>query len=307
MRHVALLTRQWPQPNQQQLNERCETRLLVRGTDLDGDFFRTLNRDVSILCSSFLDPVGDALLDALPGLKFIAHFGRWHAPIEPLRARGIRLADTGAAGAAEAADFALTQLFAAMRRTAQPLIEHGDFRTLDQGLAPSINGMTIGLAGFDATALALAARCRALGMPVRCWLPASNAHMRLPGSIERATSMLDLAAGCDAISLHGTAGDGPLVTADVLVACPLHSVIVNVTAAALVDGSALIEALSDYVIGGAALDVHSDSPVLTQCPNLLLTPRLATNTAPARTEMAARVVTNILAWLDDRPPPDELI
>jgi phosphoglycerate dehydrogenase-like enzyme len=300
VRAVALLTRQWPQPGHAALSALCETRMLMPGADLSGDFFRTFNRDVTILCSSFLDDLNEALIDALPALELIAHFGTWRHPTEPLRERGIRVTDTGAAGADEAADFALTQLLAIRRRLTQPLPETGAKRTLDQGLAPSVHGITVGLGGRDAVATALAVRCRALGMHVLDWAPDDCGP--LPG-VERLESIEVLAARCDAISLHGP-GDAPLLTADAIAQCRRDTVVINATDARLIDEVALIDALRDYRIAGAALDVCRDAASLTACPNTLLTPQLATNTPRARDAMAERVVANVSAYLAGSTPPN---
>lgn len=296
MREVIMLMRQWPQPDHETLNDLCETRLLMPGADLKDPFFRTFNQDVSILCSTFLDEIDEALLDNLPSLKLVAHFGRWHGSRAMLEARGIELVDTGDAGADEAADFALTQVLIARRRVGLPLIETGHKRTLDQGLGSSVQGIRLGLLGFDAVAGELAKRARALGMPVVAWTPGDQA---LPEGIERAASREDLAAQVDAVSVHADAwdADAPPVDDLFLNACGRETVLVNVTDAALVDEAALLHILKDYELGAAALDVVRDAALLEGCPNLIVTDRLATNTMLGRRAMAQRVIENVRGFL----------
>jgi glyoxylate reductase len=303
MRHVALLMRQWPQSRHAMLAQWCETRLLVPGAAIDDTFFRTFNQDVTILCSSFLDDVSDALIDALPGLSLVAHFGVWRGQAARLTERNIRLTDSGAAGADEAADFALTQLLAIRRRLTQPLLEAGSKRTLDQGLAESVADLRLGLVGVDAVAIELARRCNALGMTVRAWSPQQAG---VGTGIEFGATIEELAADCDALSVHGT-GDGPVMTAEVLTHCHPRTVIVSQSDPRLIDENALIAALEAYRMGGAALDVCHDEQRLVACPNTLVTPRLATNTMRARLAMAERVLANIRAFVDGEPLPDEVV
>jgi hydroxypyruvate reductase len=303
MRQVALLTRQWPQASHAILNELCETRMLMPGAELSGDFFRTFNSDVTILCTSFLDEISTELVDALPGLRLVAHVGTWRGPQAPFAERGLCVADSGPAAAGEAADFVLTQLLAACRRTTLPLPESGAKRTLDQGLARSVSGLKVGLAGYDAVAAELARRCRALDMQVQCWSLEADA---LPGWLPRTERLEWLASWCDVLSLHGASGEA-LVTPTLLAQCSRDAVLVNATDPRLIDEPALIEALHDYRLAAAALDVCGNEQALARCPNVLLTPQLATNTMTARQQLAERVIANIRAWLAGQPLPDQVI
>lgn len=299
-RQVALLTRQWPQAAHARLAERCETRLLMPDADVSSDFFRTFNEDVTILCSSFLDDVDAALLDALPALRLIAHLGTWRRPLTAFTSRGIRVADTGDAGAAEAADHALTLLLAAARGLNEPLPETGARRTLDQGLGYSAAGMSVGLLGVDAVAAELAQRCTALGMRVHYWSPDKAT---LPQPAVRAADPASLVHERGAVSLHGHAE----LDATLLAQCAPHTVVVNVAAPALLDETALAGALRDYTIGGAGLDVCADPARLAQCPRCIVTPQLATNTLAARIAMADRVVDNVRAFLEGAALPDPVL
>jgi hydroxypyruvate reductase len=303
MRQVVLLTRQWPQASHAVLNALCETRMLMPGAELSGDFFRTFNSDVTILCTSFLDEISLELVDALPGLRLVAHVGTWRGPQAPFAERGICIADSGPAAAGEAADFVLTQLLAACRRMTLPLPESGAKRTLDQGLGRSVSALKVGVAGYDAVAAELARRCRALDMQVQCWSPASEV---LPGWLHRAERLESLASWCDVLSLHGTSREA-LVTPALLAQCSRDTVIVNATDRRLIDEPALVEALQDYRLGAAALDVCTDEQALVRCPNVLLTPQLATHTMTARQQLAERVIANIRAWLAGQPLPDRVI
>jgi len=76
--------------------------------------------------------------------------------------------------------------------------------------------------------------------------------------------------------------------------------IINTARGGLIDDAALVKALKDGRVGGAALDVYDPEPlpadsVLRTAPNVLLTPHLAASTAEAQ----ARVATEIASALGD--------
>jgi D-3-phosphoglycerate dehydrogenase len=72
--------------------------------------------------------------------------------------------------------------------------------------------------------------------------------------------------------------------------------IVNTARGALIDDAALVKALADGRVGGAALDVYDPEPlpadsVLRTAPNLLLTPHLAASTAEAQTRVGIEIAS----------------
>jgi len=296
MRPVALLTRQWPQEAHKALSEHCETRFLMPATDLSAEFFRAFNKDVNILCTSFLDRVDPELIRSLSGLKLIAHFGRWPvSSVSPstVSSSGLIASDTGDAAAEEIADYALTLLLAVTRRMTQPLHTSEAQRTLDQELGFSLRGRTVGFLGFDASALELVKRLAALGIDsiYSAVKPDPDADAANLKYFDSPSTVLDIA---DAVSLHhGTYR----LDQNLLGHCRPDSVILNLTDPDLIDEPALAQALKDRRIAGAGLDVWRDTLLLQNCPNTLLTPRLATNTLRARLEMAYRVVENIKIFL----------
>jgi D-3-phosphoglycerate dehydrogenase len=74
--------------------------------------------------------------------------------------------------------------------------------------------------------------------------------------------------------------------------------IVNTARGALIDDAALVKALCDGRVAGAALDVYeaeplpADSPLRT-APNILLTPHLAASTAEAQTRVGIEIAAAI--------------
>ena len=85
------------------------------------------------------------------------------------------------------------------------------------------------------------------------------------------------------------------------------ALLVNVSRGAVIETSALIDALKSRKIGGAALDVFDVQPLpsndaLFDCPNLLLTPHTAGITATSGRAMAVGSAEEMLRILRGEQP-----
>jgi glyoxylate reductase len=85
--------------------------------------------------------------------------------------------------------------------------------------------------------------------------------------------------------------------------------LVNTSRGSVVDEGALIEALKDKVIAGAALDVYETEPVRADNPllsmeNVVLTPHIGSASVETRTAMAVIAAKNIVAALNGETPPN---
>ncbi|MCK7598459.1 D-2-hydroxyacid dehydrogenase [Microbulbifer sp. CAU 1566] len=118
-------------------------------------------------------------------------------------------------------------------------------------------------------------------------------------------SLPELLAESDVISLHCplTEQTDQLVNADFLGAMKKTAFLVNTARGGLVDEQALLAALKQGEIGGAALDVLSvepppaDHPLLANdIPNLIITPHNAWISRESRQRLLDGVVSNIVDW-----------
>ncbi|HEX2404140.1 MAG TPA: NAD(P)-dependent oxidoreductase, partial [Acidimicrobiia bacterium] len=86
------------------------------------------------------------------------------------------------------------------------------------------------------------------------------------------------------------------------------AILVNIARGPIVDTDALVEALANGVIAGAALDVTDPEPLppdhpLLQFTNCLVVPHIGSATVPARRAMASLAVANLVAYLRREPMP----
>lgn len=84
--------------------------------------------------------------------------------------------------------------------------------------------------------------------------------------------------------------------------------LVNTSRGPIVDETALVQALKNNVICGAALDVFENEPKLapglSECKNIVLTPHIASATEETRQRMAELAAKNIIEVLEGRTPPN---
>ncbi len=82
--------------------------------------------------------------------------------------------------------------------------------------------------------------------------------------------------------------------------------LINTSRGAVIDENALVKALQNKAIAGAALDVFEFEPKLApglkQLDNVVLTPHIASATIETRSAMAELAVDNLLAVLEGRKP-----
>ena len=86
------------------------------------------------------------------------------------------------------------------------------------------------------------------------------------------------------------------------------AILVNTARGPIVDQTALVDALHEGEIAGAALDVTDPEPLppgdpLLSAPNLIVAPHIGSATHTAREPMAELAVDNLLAALDGEPMP----
>jgi glyoxylate reductase len=116
----------------------------------------------------------------------------------------------------------------------------------------------------------------------------------------RWAGLTDLLAGSDFVSLHGalTSGTRHLIGEAELRAMKRTAYLINAARGPLVDEAALVRALREGWIAGAALDVYEHEPALAEgladLPNVVLAPHIASATVETRARMATIAATNAL-------------
>jgi phosphoglycerate dehydrogenase-like enzyme len=156
----------------------------------------------------------------------------------------------------------------------------------------------------------VARRARAVGMHVLIYDVAPDVAVAAEESGARPTTLEDLLAGSDFVSLHAPATPQTrgLIDARALAMMKSTAYLINTARGELIDEPALTAALRTGIIAGAALDVFAQEPPgpqnpLLDLPTVLATPHIAGVTARSAALMAKLSADNIIAVLRGQRPP----
>ncbi|MEY9486084.1 hydroxypyruvate reductase [Streptomyces calvus] len=262
-------------------------------------YLRDHGDTVTAAVTSARTGVGDALMDALPRLGAIVHFGVGHETTDVVRARarGIDVATTPDVLTDCVADLAVGGLIDSMRRlsAADRYVRAGGWTAAPFPLATRVSGKRVGILGLGRIGRAVARRLEGFGTQV-----SYCSRTPVPGVPYRYLPTAEaLAAACDAlvVTVAGGAATGGLVSAAVLDALGPAGHLVNVARGSVVDEPALVTALRTGRIAGAALDVFADEPhvprELLESDRVVLLPHIASATHETREAMADLVLRNV--------------
>src|SRR5262249_4095864 len=261
--------------------------------------------DIAVTMS--MHGVNAALMDTLPDLKLIACNGAGLERIDLVEAkrRGIAVCHTPDELAEDVADGAIALTYAIMRRVveADRFVRAG--RWSKERMAPSrpLAGKTVGVFGLGRIGHVVAQRAQAIGMHVVYSGPKTKATVPYPF----VANILELAERSDVLILSCPGGEATrhLVGQAVLGRLGLDGYLATVARGSVVDEAALIAALQERKIAGAALDVFASEPNLDPrfftLYNVVLQPHSASITHETRAAMLARLIGDIEAYAEGRP------
>lgn len=114
----------------------------------------------------------------------------------------------------------------------------------------------------------------------------------------------------DVVSVHVPLLDSTrhLINEERLAMMKKTAYLVNTSRGQVIDENALVDALKNGIIRGAALDVFENEPRfaigLTELNNVVITPHTASATEKARDDMSMLAATNIIAFFEGKTPPN---
>jgi phosphoglycerate dehydrogenase-like enzyme len=175
-----------------------------------------------------------------------------------------------------------------------------------------LRGQHLAVVGLGHIGRRTAEYAKALGMRVTgVRRAAAAANGAADAGVDALATVADLPRvlpECDAVvlALPGTPATEGLIGPDLLAALPAHAVVVNVGRGSVLDESALVEALREGRLAGAALDVFATEPLpadspLWELPNVLLSPHTAALAADENARIVELFVENLRRYLDGRP------
>ena len=252
-------------------------------------------------------PLSRAILDRLPQLKLICSTGRRNASIDVQAAAqgGVTVLHTSYT-ATPTIEHTWALILAGARHliAENAALRSGGWQT---HVGEDMAGQTLGIIGLGNVGSQVAKVAQAFGMHVVAWSQNLTAE-RAEAAGARLVSKEELLRTADIVSIHLVLGDRSrgLIGAPEFALMKPSSRLVNTSRGPIVVEAALIDALAQRRIAGAAIDVYDTEPLPLDHPyrridNLLATPHIGYVSHALYRRFYGDTVTNILKWLDSRP------
>ncbi len=250
----------------------------------------------------------DEVFAALPDLRFLTVMGTGtdNIDLDAASRRGIVVSNTPTAPTISVAEHTLA-LTLAISKNLVPMHNALVGGTWKHMPGIELRGKTFGFIGLGIIAAELAQTIRALGMHALGWSLTHDVARAERLGIEL-RELDDVLRQSDVVSLHLRASPKTIhiIAERQLNLMKPTAYLVNTGRGALVDEAALVRALSEKRIAGAALDVFETEPLPGDSPfmkldNVILTPHVAWVTDGGISRMARHPVENIVAFLDGNP------
>ena len=240
-------------------------------------------------------------------LKVIARAGAGLDNIDVVEARhrGIKVINSPDANTRAVAEHTLGLLLALARHIprADASLKEGKWEK-KKLMGTGLYGKTLGIIGFGRIGREVAIRAKAFGMKVLVNQRRPTPELNLELGVE-GVDLADLLRESDFVSLHvpAKAETQNLIGANELALMKPTACLINTSRGVVVDEAALLAALNNGRLAGAALDVFVKEPAidsaLAQHERVVATPHIAASTEDAQTEAAISVAQQLVELFRD--------
>jgi D-3-phosphoglycerate dehydrogenase len=292
----------------------CELALLPEGVSEHELIEAVRDCDLLLMCYT---PIGARVIAAAEKLKGIVKYGVGIDAIDisAAMARGIPVVNVPEYAEETVAEGAFA-LMIALAKKLKPIGREMDARgwawPTPQWMGINLAGRTLGLVGTGKIGRNIARMAAGFRMRVVGYDPYVDGDAMRDGGIEKANDLPSLLRASDVVSIHAVLNEEThhLIGGLELGLMKPSAFLINVSRGAIVDEAALVLALREKVIAGAALDVYSREPLTqTRHPmsavyamdNVILFPHLTFYTAEAMQRLTQDTLARCRELLEDRP------
>ena len=253
-------------------------------------------------------------LDRAKRLKVVAKFGIGYDNIdlEAATARGICVTNTPDAPTEATAEFTIAVMLDVVRHItfASRRLCAGNPPTVSDQTGSNLAGKKLGLVGLGRVGGRVAEIAMVLGMTVFVYDPYLTEERATNLGVSLVSELSTLLEGSEIVSLHVplTSETQGMIGAKELARMGSGAILLNISRGAVVVESALIDALREGCLGGAAIDVWDpetpslDNPLL-HMDNVVATPHMAGQTDEAREAGHSSAARQALMVLRGERPP----
>jgi len=259
-------------------------------------------------------PVDKDIIDADPQLKLIANFGAGfnNIDVKYARQKNIPVTNTPKVSTTSTAEVTTALIISLAHRVVE-----GDKLMRTKGFAGwaplfflghELAGKTLGIFGMGQIGQAVAKRMAAFDMKIIY----TQRHQLAPEIEQKLNakfvSMDELIANSDVLTLHAplTPQTKHILGAEQFKQMKSSAYLINASRGPVIDEAALLTALQNHELAGAALDVYENEPQVAdgfkQLDNVILTPHIGNATVEARDAMADIVANNVVLANENKEP-----
>ncbi len=261
---------------------------------------------------SFLtDPIDKEVFDVCPNVKIFANFsvGFNNVDLEEAQKRGIEVSNTPGTSATAVAEHTVAFMLTLTTRIDEGdrFMRKGKYKGWDPDLliGTDLKGKTIGLIGVGQIGTEVAKILHyGFGSNIIYSDICTNPTLeQIIGPTRKETA--EVLREADIVSLHVPLlpSTQHLINKESLATMKKTAFLINTSRGAVIDEKALVYALKNNVIKGAAIDVYEFepklSPGLSKLSNVVLTPHIASARESARNLMAEIAAKNIISVLEN--------
>lgn len=265
------------------------------------------------LVSLLSTEVDQEVIDHAKNLEFIANYGAGfnNVDVDYARKQGISVSNTPKASTNATAELTMGILLAVARRIPEgdQLMRHEGF----DGWAPlffrgrEVSGKTIGIIGLGEIGSAVARRAKGFDMSILYTGP-NRKEEREKELDAKYVDLETLLAEADFVVINAAYSPAlhHMIDTEQLALMKPTAYLVNAARGPIVHEEALLEALQNKTIEGAALDVYEFEPAITEglksLDNVVITPHIGNATFEARDMMAKIVAQNLIKQAQGETP-----
>lgn len=245
------------------------------------------------------------VIDAADNLKLIvrAGVGLDNVDKEAAAKKGVEVKNTPEAPTVSVAELVFAMMLALARNVTRADSSMKDERWEKKALTGTeLWNKTLGIVGFGRIGCEVAKKAKAFDMEVLAYDVVDIDHICMEMGVKR-TELADLIKSSDYITIHvplvpstkGMFGEKEFVM------MKKTAFLVNTARGGVVDEKALLKALNEEEVAGAALDVYENEPpvdwALVKHPKLVATPHLASSTVEAQIRVGELTADKVIEGL----------
>ena len=312
MKPIVTVTNIFPQVALDKLSSECD--LKINRTSLTKEELKQQVSGSDAVISYLTDRIDQDIIDRGTKLKIIANYGAGFNNIDVTYAseRGIWVTNTPNVLHETTADLTWAMILGAARRivSADRYTREGKFQGWGAKLflGGDVHEKTLGIIGLGEIGRSVARR--ALGFNMRTLYHQRN---RLPKAEEKKLNVEyatfeKILRESDFLTLHVplTEETEYMIGNDEIALMKKTAYLIHTARGKIIDDYALVAALREGRLAGAALDVYEDEPELTEgmreLDNLMILPHIGSASFETRDKMALLVADNILDALEGKAP-----